>query len=193
MHLSFIVLIAIGLAMDAVAVSISCGFKLGDVKIHQALKIAFFFGLFQAGMPVIGWVAGINIIRYIALFDHWVAFGLLLFVGVKMIYESFRKEETGSGANPLDFKVLLLLSIATSIDALAVGLSLAIINVSIIIAISIIGLVTFVLSLISVYIGKKCGCFLGKKVELVGGFILVGIGVKILIQHLIREAQDLNF
>ncbi|MBN2412738.1 manganese efflux pump [candidate division KSB1 bacterium] len=179
--------------MDAVAVSISCGFKLGVVKIHQALKIAFFFGFFQAGMPVIGWYAGVNIIRYIALFDHWVAFGLLLFVGVKMIYESFRKEEPGNGTNPLDLKVLLLLSIATSIDALAVGLSLAIINVSIITAISIIGFITFFLSFTSVYIGKKCGCFFGKRVELIGGFILIGIGLKILIQHLIQQAQDMNF
>ncbi len=184
MHLSVIVMLAVGLAMDAVAVSISIGIKLGDVKIQHALKIALFFGLFQAGMPVIGWYAGINIIRYIALFDHWVAFGLLLFVGVKMIYESFRKEENGNGINPLDLKVLLLLSVATSIDALAVGLGFAILKVSILTAISVIGVVTFILSFIAVFVGKKCGCLFGKRVEMVGGLILIGIGVKILIQHL---------
>jgi len=187
LHISFIVLIAVGLAMDAVAVSLSSGIKLGDVKIQHALKIAFFFGLFQAAMPVFGWFAGITIVRYIELIDHWVAFGLLLFVGLKMIYESFQKEEKRNGTNPLDLKVLIMLSIATSIDALAVGLSLAIIQVPIFTAVSIIGIITFILSYFSVFIGNKCGCFLGKRVELFGGLLLIGIGFKILIQHLIMH------
>jgi len=182
-----LIIIAVGLSMDAVAVSISSGMRLNTIRFRDAAKIALFFGVFQAVMPVIGWYAGSHIVRFISYYDHWIAFGLLAFVGFKMIWESFRADGQKSNVNPLDLKVLLLLAIATSIDALAVGLGFAILNVNIVSAISIIGIITFVLSLIAVYVGKFCSCRFGKRVELLGGLILIGIGLKILIQHLLAQ------
>jgi putative Mn2+ efflux pump MntP len=184
MHPVTIIFIAFGLAMDAFAVSIACGVTIKNLSIHHALKIAVSFGLFQAIMPLIGWMAGLSLIGIISGFDHWIAFGLLGLIGCKMIYESFKLEKAEKTFDPLKAYVLLILSITTSIDALAVGLSFGVLRVLILKPVIVIGVVTFSLSLIGVVIGKRVGHFFEKKIELIGGLILIGIGVKILIEHL---------
>lgn len=177
--------IALGLSMDAFAVSLCCGIAIKDLRVSHALRFAFVFGLFQAVMPVLGWLAGLSMRSVIAGVDHWVAFGLLSFVGGKMIREAlFGGHETRG--NPLETAVLLMLAIATSIDALAVGLTFSFINVSIIRPVAIIGLVTFVMCFAGTLAGKKVGHLFEKKIEVAGGLILIGIGVKILIEHLGR-------
>lgn len=169
--------------MDAFSVSISHGLANKTFKASNALKLGVSFGTFQAIMPVLGWFAGINIIDLISSFDHWIAFGLLSFIGGKMIYES-HKNEPEKLINSLNVSVLLILSIATSIDALAVGLSLSFLKISIFTPALIIGLITFSLSFLGVFLGSRFGHFLGKKVEVVGGLILVVIGLRILVEHL---------
>ena len=184
MDIFTILLIALGLAMDAFAVSITSGFIIKHIKINKALQIAIFFGLFQAIMPVIGWLLGISLKGFISGFDHWIAFGLLGIIGCKMIYESFKLESAENKIDPLNIYVLFILSIATSIDALAVGLSLSFLKVAIALPAIIIGIVTFLLSFLGVYIGDKFGHFFERKIEAIGGLILIGIGIKILIEHL---------
>jgi len=185
MDLLTIILIAFGLAMDAFAVSIIDGSAYKRLHVKHAFRIAFLFGLFQALMPLIGALAGLTIKEYIADYDHWIAFGLLAGVGGKMIYESFKIEPEKTDAQPANGVVLLILSIATSIDALAVGITLPLLNVPLIIAISIIGLITFILSYLGVYIGQKFGHFFESRIEIVGGVVLIAIGVKILLEHLL--------
>ena len=180
-----IVFIAVGLAMDAFAVSIVSGIAYERLEVKHALRIAVFFGGFQAFMPLIGYLAALSIREYIAGYDHWVAFGLLSAVGGKMIYESFKIKTTNENFNPANIFVLLALSVATSIDALAVGVTLSFITSSVIIAVAIIGMVTFVLSYIGVFIGGRFGHFFENKIEAFGGLILIGLGVKILLEHLI--------
>lgn len=181
-----ILLIAIGLAMDAFAVSVTSGITIKNLRINHALRIAIPFGLFQAIMPVVGWWVGLGMKDLISGVDHWIAFGLLGFIGGKMIYESTRIEEIERVGNPLDTYVLLILSIATSIDALAVGLSLSFLNVSIATPVIIIGVVTFLLSFLGVFVGNRFGHFFENKAEFTGGLIMIGIGVKILVEHLIE-------
>jgi len=185
MGLITIIIIAIGLAMDAFAVSIVSGSAYKQLKINHAFRIAAFFGVFQALMPLIGYLAGLSVKEYIANYDHWIAFGLLEAVGCKMIYESFKIKPAGENLNPLNILVLLILSVATSIDALAVGLTLSFLRASIVTAAVIIGVVTFLLSFAGVFVGKNFGHFFENKIEAVGGLILVGLGVKILLQHLL--------
>jgi putative Mn2+ efflux pump MntP len=185
MTLVTIIIIALGLSMDAFAVSIVSGAAYKQLKIKHALRIALFFGGFQAIMPVIGYLAGLSIKTYIATYDHWVAFGILSAVGGKMIYESFKIKNAEDSLNPSNIVVLLVLSIATSIDALAIGVTLSFLRVSLVTAVSIIGLVTFVLSYLGVFIGKRFGHFFENKIEAIGGLILIGIGIKILFEHLI--------
>ena len=182
MSLVEIIFIGIGLAVDAFAVSIANGVKAKSIKIKYPLRIAFSFGIFQAFMPLIGWLIGTNLKVLISSVDHWVAFILLGLIGIKMIYESFKIEED----QPLllSNKVLFLQSIATSIDALIVGTSLAFLNYPIVISVILIGLITFLFSFCGVYIGKKFGSFLESKAEIVGGVILIAIGLKILFDHL---------
>ncbi|KON31771.1 hypothetical protein AC477_03830 [miscellaneous Crenarchaeota group-1 archaeon SG8-32-1] len=178
-----IILIAIALAMDSFSVAITRGFTSTKTKIlSEALKIGFFFGTFQAVMPTIGWLAGLSIINLISEVDHWIAFGLLALVGTRMIYESLT---SGSKkiASSSSLKVLIMLSIATSIDALAVGLSLSFLEESILIPAIIIGIITFSLSFIGVYIGKKLGNYF-EKMGVFGGIILIVIGLRVLIEHL---------
>ena len=158
MNLITIVLIAIGLAMDCFAVSVASGIAIKQLRLRHALQIALFFGFFQAAMPVIGWLAGSTLTQLISGFDHWIAFALLAFIGGKMIYES-RKLEEEKTFDPLNLYVLIVLSFATSIDALAVGLSLSFLKVAIIVPSIIIGSVTFVISLAGLYIGEKFGHF----------------------------------
>jgi putative Mn2+ efflux pump MntP len=180
-----IIIIAIGLAMDAFTVSIVSGAAYKQLHVKHALRIALFFGGFQAIMPLIGFLAGLSIKSYITSYDHWVAFGLLSAVGGKMIYESFKIKTAEKNFNPSNIFVLLVLSVATSIDALAIGITLSFLRVSLAAAVGIIGLVTFVLSYLGVFIGKKYGHFFENKIEAVGGLILIALGVKILFDHLI--------
>jgi len=180
-----IVVIAVGLAMDAFAVSIVSGSAYKQLHVRHALRMAAFFGGFQAFMPLIGSMAGLSFKDYITGFDHWIAFCLLIAVGAKMIYESFKIKSVEENLDPSNIFVLLALSVATSIDALAIGITLSLITHSIGIAVTIIGLVTFVLSYLGVVIGKKFGHFFENKIEIFGGLILIAIGIKILIQHLL--------
>jgi putative Mn2+ efflux pump MntP len=185
MNLFAILLIAIGLAMDAFAVSIACGVSIKKIKIGHVLSIAGAFGLFQGGMPLIGWAAGRGFRGVIERFDHWLAFALLVVIGTKMIYESFAlDEEDGRGNMALAAGGLLVLAVATSIDALAVGLTFACLQVEIVTPALIIGLVTLLLSMVGVVIGDRIGHLFEGKIELVGGLILIGIGTKILFDHL---------
>lgn len=185
MGLITITIIAVGLAMDAFAVSIVSGSVYKQLKIKHAFRIAVFFGGFQAIMPLIGSLAGISLKGYVANYDHWMAFALLSAVGAKMIYESFKITPAEENFNPENILVLLVLSIATSIDALAVGITLSFLQVSTAVAVVIIGFVTFVLSYLGVLIGKKFGHFFESKIEALGGLVLIGLGAKILFEHLI--------
>ena len=185
MELVTILIIAVGLAMDAFAVSIVSGSVYKHLYVRHALRIAVFFGGFQALMPLIGSLAGLSVKEYIADYDHWVAFGLLSTVGGKMIYGSFKIKSVEENFDPSNIFILLLLSIATSIDALAIGITLSLITSSIAAAVIIIGLTTFVLSYLGVFIGKKFGYFFENKIEALGGLILIGLGVKILFEHLL--------
>ncbi|KYC45812.1 MAG: hypothetical protein APG12_00792 [Candidatus Methanofastidiosum methylothiophilum] len=185
MEIITILLIAIGLSMDALAVSVTSGLIIHSPQIKDAVKIAGSFGIFQAFMPLLGWISGLKISNLISSFDHWVAFFILIFLGIKIIYETMKKESKKEQFNPLDTQVLLVLSIATSIDALAIGLSFAFLDVNIFLPILIIGFVTFIICFIGFFIGDKFGHFFENKVKLLGGLILILIGFKILFGHLL--------
>ena len=185
MSILTIILIALGLSMDAFAVSVTSGFTIKHLKINHALRLAAFFGLFQAVMPIIGWLAGFSLKEFIIDIDHWIAFGLLSIIGVKMIYESFKLNPKEEKSDPLNIYMLLMLSVATSIDALAVGLTLSFLHISVIIPAIVIGVITFLLSFAGVFIGDRFGHVFENKIEIAGGLILIGIGIKILIEHLI--------
>ena len=184
MELVTIIIIAVGLAMDAFAVSIVSGAAYKQLKIKHAFRLAVFFGGFQALMPLIGSLAGLSIKQYIANYDHWVAFALLSAVGCKMIYESFKIKQDDKNFDPSNIFTLLILSIATSIDALTVGITLPLLALSLIKAVIIIGLITFLLSYIGVSVGRKFGHFFESKVEALGGLVLIALGAKILLEHL---------
>lgn len=181
-------LLGVGLAMDAFAVSICKGLAMRKVNKKQAVVIALFFGGFQAIMPIVGWFLCKGFQNYIEAFDHWIAFALLAFIGMKMIIETLSEKEEDVVVEemdpPLDMKEMLMLAIATSIDALAVGISLVALDRPIVESSAIIGVVTFVISIIGVYIGNFFGNRYKKRAELVGGIILVLIGVKILCEHM---------
>ena len=179
-----ILLIAVGLAMDSLAVSISGGIVMRPFCMRQSLRLALTMGIFQGGMTLLGWLMGVSFSSYITAFDHWIAFILLGFLGGKMIYESFGEEETTISS--FSTKTLLTLGVATSIDALAVGVSMAFLKTSIYFPAFIIGFVTFALSLIGVISGYRFGKIKGINVELFGGIILIAIGVNILIEHLME-------
>jgi manganese efflux pump family protein len=185
MELLTVIVIAVGLAMDALAVSIATGAASKQLRIDHALRMAFFFGSFQAIMPLIGSFAGLALKGMITSIDHWIAFVLLSIIGAKMIYESFKLKDTGNTANAESMKVLLILSIATSIDALAVGVTLSLITSSILLAATVIGITTFILSLLGTQIGRKVGHFFENKIEVVGGLILIAIGIKIVVEHVL--------
>lgn len=171
--------------MDAFAVSIVSGAAYRQLKIRHIFRMALFFGGFQAIMPLVGYLAGASVKEYIGGYDHWLAFALLSTIGAKMIYESFKITSAGENFNPENILVLLALSVATSIDALVVGITLSFLRVSIATAVIIIGLVTFALSYLGVFIGKRFGHFFESKIEAVGGLVLIALGLKILIQHLL--------
>lgn len=188
MNILTIVIIAVGLAMDAFAVSVAAGAAQKELKIAHALRMAFFFGAFQAVMPLIGWLAGLSFKDAIVAYDHWVAFGLLAAIGGKMIYESFKlkgAEEKATDVSSL--MVVLVLAVATSIDALAVGITLTLITEHVAAAVITIGVITFILSYIGCWLGEKVGHLFENRIEIIGGIILIGIGIKILIQHLMAQ------
>ena len=177
-------LIAISLAMDSFAISITAGLILKEFSSKHFIRIAFYMGLFQALMPIIGWMIGVSFKHYIVSFDHWIAFLLLLGLGGKMIYDDLKCEGEEDSFDPQKRLVVMGLAIATSIDALVVGVNFAFLDMSITMPIYLIGIVSFILSLLGVFIG----CYLGTKVKvkftLIGGIILIGLGVNILNEHL---------
>jgi putative Mn2+ efflux pump MntP len=176
--------LAVGLAMDSFSVSITRGMIL-KCNLKYAFIIALFFGVFQALMPVAGWLAGEQLAVLVKLWAPWIAFILLLIIGGKMVYEGLSHTEEDEICQIFSIKDILVLSIATSIDAFAVGVSFAFLNTPILLPILIIGLVTFALSFIGVYIGKKVGHLFEGKIEVLGGVILIGIGLKILLENLV--------
>ena len=179
--------IAVGLAMDAFAVSIAAGLKIGRVTGRHVFRAGFHFGLFQFMMPIIGWMIGRSFAEHIAGYDHWVAFGLLTILAGKMLYESRQGDGSDKGpADPTRGWSLVTLSVATSIDALAVGLSLAFLGVDIWIPCVVIGVVTFVLSGAGIIFGGKLGSRWEHRAELLGSAVLFAIGAKILITHLME-------
>jgi len=176
--------IAVGLAMDATAVAIATSIMLGRVTGRQIFRFAFHFGLFQALMPVIGWLAGRGLREYIESWDHWVAFALLSMIGGKAIVDVFREgEEEAKVPDPTRGLSLIVLSVATSIDALAVGLSLALLQISIWYPATVIGVVTAGLTVCGMLLGSRVGRRFGLRVRVLGGVILIGIGLKILLEH----------
>ncbi len=184
MNIAEILLIAVGLSMDSLAVSITCGIILKRFRIRHIFRIALFMGIFQGIMPLIGWLAGVTFQKYIVDCDHWIAFGLLSVLGGKMLYEGiFAKNDDGKGFDPTKAVTLLGLAIATSIDALAVGVSFALLNISVAKPIIIIGITTFLLSFVGATFSSHFGNRFKLKMEIVGGIILIGIGLKILIDH----------
>lgn len=178
-----LIVLAIALSLDTLAVSLTCGGTQKSIKFKQSLKIASVLAIFQGIMPVIGWLCGSSIKNYIEPIDHWVVFVLLLFTGTKMIIDCFKDEPNTS--NPINSnKILITIAFATSIDALSVGIGLAMVKVNMLAAFVIITIVTFIASIIGIYSGYKIGNLLGKKMEIFGGLILIAIGTKILIEHL---------
>lgn len=182
-------LLALALAMDCFAVSVVCGVITQRFRFSLALRLAFFFGLFQALMPLLGWALTSRFSQYLEAVDHWIAFGMLAFIGGKMIIDAFREEDTPS-LKPDCFKTQILLAIATSIDALAIGITYACTGYNTIgqlgTPLIIIGLVSLVMSMLGFWIGVRFGEAVNKKIrpELLGGLILIGIGIKILLEHL---------
>ncbi len=177
--------LALALAMDAFAVALGTGTVLSRLTGRHLFRLGFHFGLFQALMPIIGWLAGQTVVHHIEAWDHWIAFTLLAVIGGRMIHEACSDEEKTDDRDPTRGLSLVMLSIATSIDALAVGFSLSVIGVSIWLPALVIGLVAGALTLAGMFIGQHSGDRWGTKVEIFGGCILIGIGLKILLEHLL--------
>ena len=180
--------LAVGLSMDAFAVAVCKGLSMRKVTLNNAGIVGLYFGGFQAGMPLIGYFLGLQFKDYIMSIDHWIAFGLLVYLGIRMIQESLDKDEDvepiQSEKELLSFKNMSILAIATSIDALAVGITLAFLQVDIIPAVTFIGIITFILSMVGVKIGNVFGIKYKSKAEFVGGAMLILMGIKILLEHL---------
>lgn len=177
--------------MDSFAVSVSSGLVLPSIRFNKAVLIAFSLAAFQGIMPIIGWSLGLSLMFYVKPIDHWVAFILLVLLGLKMISESLKGEEKKSAYNPLDPGVLVTMSVATSIDALIVGMSLAFVTtidsnpwLTLTFSVLIVAGVTFFMSMLGILCGKKVGVKFGQKMELIGGAIIILIGIRILIEHL---------
>ncbi|MGL5318110.1 MAG: manganese efflux pump MntP family protein [Bacteroidales bacterium] len=179
-----IILIAIGLSMDSLAVSIAAGIIMDKFHVRHIFRIAFFMALFQGLMPLLGWAAGISFKSQIESYDHWIAFGLLSFLGVKMIREGMSSDEDDSpGFDPTKIATLISLAFATSIDALAVGVSFAFLQIKVALPTIIIGATTFFFAFAGASFGTKFGNKYNLPMEIIGGVILIGIGLKILLQH----------
>lgn len=187
MGLIEIFLIGVGLSMDAFAVSVCKGLGMHRINYRHAFVIALFFGVFQALMPVIGWLLGSTFAAYVTAFDHWIAFVLLAFVGGKMLWDAFHDDDEGEieqDESRLDVKELFMLAIATSIDALAVGISFSFLDINIGVAVAIIGVTTFALSFVGVVFGNRFGTRFERPSQILGGVVLILIGLKILLEHL---------
>ena len=178
-----ILLLGVGLAMDAFAVSICKGLSMKKMNWKNAVIIALYFGVFQALMPLIGYFLGVTFESLVTTFDHWIAFILLSLIGGKMIKESFDREDDKEN-DKVDLKTMVVLAVATSIDALAVGITFAFFDVNLMLSISSIGIITFIISILGVKIGNRFGDKYQSKAELMGGVILVLLGIKILLEHL---------
>lgn len=178
-------IIAIGLSMDAFAVALGVGTMSAQVDKRSRLRLAFHFGLFQGLMTLLGWLAGSTISVWIKSYDHWVALILLALVGINMIRSGINPETESYKKNPTKGGMMVMLSVATSIDALAVGLSLALVKTPIVQAALMIGIITFSFSIIGLYIGNKLGSKFGKRMEIFGGIVLLGIGIRILFDHML--------
>ena len=176
--------LAVALAMDAFAVSLAAGSVLQPVTFRHCFRLGFHFGLFQGLMPIVGWLAGMTIQAFIAAWDHWVAFGLLAYIGIRMIREALADDDERPATDPSRGITLVMLSIATSIDALAVGLTLAMVDIIIWIPTLVIGIVACVFSVAGVLLGHRIGAAWGRRVEIFGGLVLVAIGTKILVSDL---------
>ncbi len=187
MDLGSIIIVAIALAMDAFSVCICCGMVIPRPGFRHYFRLAFHFGLFQFMMPIIGYLGGMYLGNYITAYDHWIAFGLLAIIGFKMIWEALSGEKGDESCyrDPSHGWSLLVLAVATSIDALAVGISLGVLNRPIILPSIIIGVVCAVFSVLGIAIGKKVGAFLSKYAEVAGGVSLIAIGIKIVAEHLL--------
>ena len=185
MNFFLVIAVAFALAMDAFAVAVGVSLNLKEMSRRQAFRLALLFGFFQFMMPILGWLAGQGVFRSIRAFDHWVAFSLLLFIGGRMAFESFRASEKTEKkvADPTKGVSLFILSLATSIDALAVGLSFAALHLAIFYPAVVIGIICFLITVIGTKIGPLLGQLIGKRAELAGGLILIGIGIKILVDH----------
>lgn len=185
MNASTIFVIALALAVDAFAVAVASGVCLPRVGLRETFRLAWHFGLFQSGMNIIGWAGGLTFRSYISAFDHWLAFGLLAFVGIRMIVEALKSEEDTSCRDPTRGRTLVMLSVATSIDALAVGLSFAVINISIWLPALVIGIVAATSTAIGLHLGRlvKTAARLGMGAEIIGGLVLIAIGIRILSDH----------
>lgn len=175
--------ISVGLAMDAFAVAVCKGLAIKKIAIKNMFKVGIWFGLFQGLMPLIGYFLGMTLEKYITSVDHWVSLLLLSLIGISMIKEALNKDSEQSD-DDLTFKTMFLLAIATSIDALAIGVTLAFLNVNIFISVLIIGIITFILSAIGVKVGNLFGLKYKSKAEIAGGIILIIMGIKILFEHL---------
>lgn len=185
MGLVELIILSVGLAMDAFAVSICKGLAMKKMKWKNAIIIGLYFGIFQAIMPLIGYLLGVSFQSAITSIDHWVAFVLLVGIGANMIREAISKEKEEAN-DSIKIKDMLILAIATSIDALAIGITFAFLEVNITLAVSLIGIITFIISVIGVKIGNIFGDKYERKAELAGGIILIGFGIKILIEHLLN-------
>ena len=179
-----LIVLSIGLAMDAFAVSICKGLSMPRMKWKNAIIIGAYFGYFQALMPALGYLLGFNFQDRISNIDHWVAFILLGVIGINMIKEAISKDNDVHNES-VKFKEMIVLAIATSIDALAVGITFAFLNVNLILAISLIGIITFIISVLGVKVGNIFGDKYEKKAEFMGGIILILLGIKILLEHLL--------
>lgn len=186
MSFGAILLLALGLAMDATAVSAARGLSVSAIRARHVLLVAAFFGGFQALMPLLGWVLGTQIGPLVQAWDHWIAFGLLALIGGKMLWDAFAGDDDDEkpAADPFAWKTMLVLAVATSIDALAVGITLPILDAPLVLSVITIGVVTALLSALGLFAGRKFGAMLGKRLDIAGGLVLIGLGTKILIEHL---------
>jgi putative Mn2+ efflux pump MntP len=180
-----IFLIALALSMDAFSVAMAIGAAGSGHSSGAVIRLATAFGLFQFVMPILGWLLGKTVVSYIADYDHWIAFGLLLIVGLRMIKEYFDKDEKERTKDPTKGWSLLILSVATSIDALAVGVSFAFFDVNIYYASAVIGIVCFIITALGMIFGKALSRVLGRKAVLIGAIVLIGIGIKIVVEHMV--------
>jgi len=185
MDLITLLLFAVGLSFDTFAVSITTGFISNGIRFWKATKMALVLAFFQGLMPLLGWLAGLTFRNLISEFDHWIAFGLLTAIGLKMVHESLKHEDERKDFDPFNPLLMIGIAIATSIDAFVVGVSFALVEINILLAVAIIFITTHVVAMLGMLIGKKTGGKFGKKMEIVGGLMLIGLGAKILAEHTI--------